>query len=78
MAQDPPILPPNPNEPFVPPMRTTLAFVIEAVCKDRGLTRAAFDALSDTAQEEMVAHYLAEQQIAKWDNYRQAYALRQK
>lgn len=59
-------------------MRTSLEFVLNAVCKDRGLTRVAFDALSDTEQEEMVAHYLAEQQIAKWDNYRQAYALRQK
>lgn len=59
-------------------MRTSLEYVLEAVCKDRGLVRGAFDALSDTQQEEMVAHYLAEQQIAKWQNYRDAIRARSK
>lgn len=62
----------------MPAMRVTEGFILEATCKDRGLTRAQFDALSDTEQEELVAYYLAEQQIAKWENYRQAYPLKNK
>lgn len=69
-------MPADPNAPYVPPMRVTEAFILEAACKDRGLTRAQFDRMGDTEQEELVAHYLAEQQIAKWQNWRDAMAFK--
>ena len=57
-------------------MRTSLEFVLGSVCKERGLTRSQFDALSDDEQIDLVAHYLAEQQIAKWEAYRDVMSIR--
>ena len=51
-------------------MLTSLEFLLGSVCKEHGLTRAQFDFLSDEAQIDLVAHYLADQQLAKWQNYR--------
>ena len=47
-----------------------MEFVLGSVCKEHGLTRAQFDFLSDEAQIDLVAHYLADQQLAKWQAYR--------
>lgn len=57
-------------------MRTSPEFLFGSVCKERALTRAQFDALSDEEQIDMVAHYLAEQQLAKWQNYRDVMSIR--
>ncbi len=59
-------------------MLTSMEFVLGSVCKEHGLTRAQFDSLSDEAQIDRVAHYLADQQIAKWQNYRDAAQMQQR
>lgn len=51
-------------------MLTSMEFVLGSVCKERGLTRAQFDFLSDEAQIDLVAYYLADQQLVKWQTYR--------
>lgn len=52
-----------------------MEFVVETVCKDRGMLRRQFDALGDHEQEELVAYHLADQKLQKWQNYRDARAV---
>lgn len=56
----------------IPPMRVSLEFTLGAVCKERGLLRSQFDALGEDEQIDLVAQYLAEQQLQRWGNYRDA------
>ena len=51
-------------------MLTGIEFIVETMLEERGLTRRAYDDLPDWDQERMLGHYLAKQQLVKWQNYK--------
>lgn len=54
----------------MPPLKTSLEYLLGSVAKDWGMTRAEFDNLPVEEQERHAAHYLATAQIQKWQNHR--------
>lgn len=51
-------------------LKTSLEYVIGMVLREWKMTRREFDAEPDDHQEEMLAHYLAEQRLLRWQNWR--------
>lgn len=51
-------------------METSVEFIMGEMLASRMLTQREFDRLSDDEQIDMLAHYMAKQQLTRWQNYR--------
>lgn len=52
-------------------MDVSLEYVISLAIRQAGLIRAQFDALPGDQQEDIIALYLAEQNVSAWQNRRE-------
>jgi hypothetical protein len=51
-------------------MNIGIEYIVGMVLREWRMSRAEFDRLYYGEQEDMIAHYLAGQQIQKWQSYR--------